>query len=300
MRIGLASSVGLLRESVADIVRAEERGFALFSMAQVFGRAGDFGVDPLLAFAAAAGQTRRIEMLSGVVPIFAHHPSGMAQMAVAAGRAAEGRFALGLGVGHKPWIEEQLGIAFDRPVARMREFLAILRPLLDGAEVDFAGDFYTFRGRQMDTGHARIPLLVAALGPAMLRMSAEFADGTVLAQANPRAITEHVLPAWRSGSRTGSDPRIVLSLPIALTNDHEAARAAINARGSYMAALPSYTAMLRRSGVEAPADVALIGDEADLERGMRALAEAGVTDLCTGGADERTLTFLAAYAASSR
>lgn len=297
MRIGLSSGHGGLSGTVEEIVRAEQLGFAGFGMAQVFGRLEQYGSDPLVTFAVAATCTRQIEMVAAVVPIFAHHPLGLAQMAGATAWATGGRFALGIGVGHKPWIEAQLGIPFTQPVARLHEYLTVLRRLLDGDEVDFAGAFYTVRAQLSDTGYPRLPVLVAALGPQMLRTAAELADGTILAQASARLVAGYVVPAWRAGARPGKEPRIVLNLAVALTKDREATRAIINERASYMAALPSYAAMLERSGARSPADVALIGDEAELARGLRALEEAGVTDLFTGSADERTVAFLAAYAA---
>jgi 5,10-methylenetetrahydromethanopterin reductase len=296
MRIGLSSSHGGLNGTIEEIVRTERLGFASFGMAQVFGRLGLYGSDPLVTFAAAAALTRQIEMIATVVPIFAHHPIGLAQMVGATAWAADGRFALGIGVGHKPWIEAQLGIPFTQPVARLREYLSVLRPLVDGDEVAFNGDFYSVHAQLSDTGYPRVSVLVAALGPQMLRAAAELSDGTILAHASAGLVADYVLPTWRAGAPHGREPRILLNVAVALTNDREATRATFNERASYMATLPSYAAMLERSGAQTPADVALIGDEAELARGLRALEEAGVTDLFTGGTDDQTVAFLAAYA----
>lgn len=270
MKIGLNSNGPSLARTIEDAVRAENEGFAAYSMPG----------DSTAVLGHVGANTRAIRLFTAVVPIFGLHPASMAAQARVAQAAAEGRFTLGIGLSHQVSVEGTLGMSFAHPAPRMEEYLRILVPLLNGDGVDFAGKFYTYHaaGRRSDGGPA-VPCVVAALGPIMLRHCIEFAGGTILWMANARAIEKFVAPRIRRSAERAckSDWEIVASLPVALTNNVPAAREAANQQFAQYGRLPSYRGMLDRGGAATPGDAALLGTESELDAELDRLERAGVT-----------------------
>jgi 5,10-methylenetetrahydromethanopterin reductase len=84
------------------------------------------GVDALSILAVAGARTRRIELGVGVVPTYPRHPVALAQQAATTQAFCGGRLTLGVGVSHRPVIEDMHGIPYVRPAAHMREYLSVL------------------------------------------------------------------------------------------------------------------------------------------------------------------------------
>jgi F420-dependent oxidoreductase-like protein len=263
------------------------------------------GPDVITLLAVAGRDTERIEVGSAVVPAYPRHPSALAVQALAAHEALGGRFTLGVGLSHRK-VVERLGLAYREPVAYMTDYLAILRPLLRDGEVDHEGPRLRCRLRldvARPTGTAP-PLLLAALGPRMLRLAGEAADGAMTWMAGPRTLEGHVVPRLTAAAREAGRPapRVLASVPTLLTGASPAAVDAGRDRadaelGTY-GRLPAYQAVLAREGATRVADVALVGDEAALAAGIARLRDAGVTDLQVtpfGDADDidRTVEFVA-------
>jgi 5,10-methylenetetrahydromethanopterin reductase len=143
------------------------------------------------------------------------------------------------------------------------------------------------------------PVLIAALGPAMLQVTGELADGTLTWLAGPRTVAEHVVPALHAAARGRPAPRVVVGLPVCLTDDPDAARERAASALSFYEALPSYRAVLDREGAGGVADVALIGDERELRAQIARLVDAGATEflanpsgVATAEEYDRTVAFL--------
>lgn len=262
---------GLVQQAVA----AEKDGFDSFWSAQVL------GVDALTLFAVAGQRTRRIELGTAVVPIFTRHPLVMAQQGLTTNAATGGRLTLGIGLSHKPVVEERFGMEFDRPALRMQEYLAVLHALVHRGEVDFQGQVYRVRATLQVPGGSPFPVVVAALGPRMLRIAGQIAQGTITWMVGRKALETHIVPGiQRAASEAGRPgPRICVAVPIAVTSDPPAAYERAARAFQRYGQLPSYRRMLDLEGVEGPAEIAVIGDEAQVERQLRALADAGATDL---------------------
>jgi len=118
----------------------------------------------------------------------------------------------------------------------------------------------------------------------MLKVAGELADGTVLWMTGPATVRDHIVPAITAAAAAAGrpSPRIVCILPVCVTSDPDAARAAAARVFAIYNDLPSYRAMLDREGAAGPADVALVGDEAAVTAQLATLAEAGVTDFVAG------------------
>jgi F420-dependent oxidoreductase-like protein len=195
--------------------------------------------------------------------------------------ALGGRLTLGIGLSHKIVIDDMYGYSFDRPARHMREYLAVLAPLLRGEPVNVTGETVRASIALTVPGHdGRVPLLLAALAPAMLKLAAEQADGTVLWMTGPATVRDYVVPGLtKAASAAGRpDPRVVCILPVCVTDSPDLARTRAERIFSIYGQLPSYRAMLDREGAAGPADVALVGDEAAVRGQIEGLAEAGVTD----------------------
>ena len=304
MRIGIMAGATQGPESALDGLleqasRVETQGFAALWMANIF------GLDAITSLAIAGCSTERIELGTAVVPTYPRHPTAIAQQALTAQVACGGRFTLGIGLSHRIVIEDMLGFSFAQPARHMREYLEVLGPLLRGEPVSYSGELYRVNAQITVPGAKPPQLLVAALGPVMLALTGRLADGTITWMCGPRTLEEHIGPRLRAAAREAGrpEPRVVAGLPIVLTKDKDAARQAIAEQLVVYGQLPSYRSMLDREGAPGPADVALVGDEAELTWELDRLRDVGVTDFLAAivpvetDAVKRTLGFLASRVA---
>ena len=299
MRIGLMLGAtegadGTIDGIVAAAKRYEAAGFPSLWMANIF------GLDAINTLALVGRETAKIELGTAVVPTYPRHPFAIAQQALTTQAASRGRFALGIGLSHKIVIEDMLGFSYDKPAKHMREYLQVLAPLLRGEPVSFKGQLYRVNAGLQVPGASKVQLLVAALGPAMLKLTGELADGTITWMTGPKTLASHIVPGLREGTKAAGKPasRVVAGFPIVVTRKVDEAREKIAKQLVIYGQLPSYRAMLDREGLKGPADIALVGDETALRKDLARLADAGVTDFSAAianveeGATERTLAFL--------
>ncbi len=279
MRIGIG--IGDIAGSPADVdglvaqaKRAEADGFASGWFANIF------GMDAIMAAALCGRETSRIELGTAVVPTYPRHPIAMAQAALSAQAVARGRFTLGIGLSHQMVIEGMLGLRFDKPFTHMREYLAVLAPLIRTGSAQFAGDEYRVSASVAVPGATPCPILLAALAPRMLALAGREGDGTITWMTGPRTIREHTAPRIREAAQKAGrpEPRVVVGLPVAVTRDTGAARESAARGFQIYGMLPSYRAMLDREGAGGPADVAIVGDESAVGEQLEQLATAGATD----------------------
>lgn len=274
MRIGIFTSDDNLTTLLERATQAEADGFDSFWLPQIF------GVDALCAHTLIGATVPRIELGTAVVPTYPRHPMALAGQARTVSAASGGRLTLGVGLSHQMVVKGMWGYSFDKPVRHMREYLTALVPLCAGEPVSFTGETLTANGAIAVDDAPPVPVMVAALGPAMLQVAAELTAGTVTWMTGPKTLADHTVPtlvAAAEAAGTG-EMRIVTSLPIAVTTDVEGARERAARVFSVYNQLPSYRAMLDREGAEGPADVALIGSEAEVLAGVERLRSAGVTD----------------------
>ena len=278
MRIGIfIGSLGAavdLEGQVSQVAAAENDGFDSLWSAQVL------GIDALTLFALAGQRTKRIEMGTGVVPTYPRHPTALAQQALTTNAATGGRLALGIGLSHRPVVEQRFGMSFDRPALHMREYLSVLRGLVHEGSVEFHDEVFNVEAAIDVPSATPFPILIAALGPRMLRIAGELSEGTVTWMVGPKTLQKHIVPRINAAAEKAGrpKPRVCVGLQIAVTDDRQAAhREASNLFHRY-GRLPSYRRMLDIEGVEGPADVAIMGNESQVEEQLRALAQAGATD----------------------
>jgi F420-dependent oxidoreductase-like protein len=243
-----------------------------------------FGLDALTALAVAGSQVPGIELGTAVMPTYPRHPAALAQQAMTAAAATGGRLTLGIGLSHEIVIHDMFGYDFGRPVRHMREYLAVLLPLLDGQPAAFTGETLSAHITLSTPAPGRVPVLLAALGPRMLRLAGEQADGTVLWMTGPATVRDHVVPEITAAAQAAGRPapRVVCILPVCVTSDPDGARERAAKVFAIYGQLPSYRAMLDREGAAGPADVAIVGDEDAVGSQISTLAEAGVTDFVAG------------------
>jgi F420-dependent oxidoreductase-like protein len=296
VRIGI-NGTGLLAQGSLDAIAqhaadAAADGFASYWLAEH----PTGGVDALTALVVAARSAPGIELGTAIVPTWPRHPMVMAAQALTAHQAMGGRLTLGIGLSHPPMLE-LLGMAMEKPIRHLREYLSILVPLLREGRVDFGGESLSCRAQLFHAPPPSAPaVLVAALGPQALRVTGRLADGTSLAWVGPRTVREHVAPTIGEAAAAAGRPapRIVATLPVCVTGDVAAARARARRAFSTYAALPSYQEMARREGVGQPADLVIVGSENEVADRLAELAAAGVTDFSAGefgrGDEERDRT----------
>ncbi len=279
MRIGtsLAESSGpdALVKLADDLRTAADDGFASAWISNIF------GLEALTSLAVAGSQVPGIELGTAVVPTYPRHPAVLAQQALTTDLAVGGRLTLGIGLSHQIVIQDMYGYSFDKPARHMREYLAVLGPLLAGEPVAFDGEtVHAHIGLSVPRSRARVPLLLAALAPQMLRLAGTQADGTILWMTGPATVRDYIVPAiTAAASEAGRpSPRVVCVLPVCVTDDPAAARVNAGKAFAIYGQLPSYRAMLDREGAAGPGDVAVVGDEDRVAAQIRALADGGVTD----------------------
>ena len=259
-------------DMVDDVVAAEADGFRS-AWCVHFSR----GVDALDVLAVAGARTGRVDLGVGIVPTYPRHPLALAQQAATTQAFCGGRLTLGVGVSHRPVIEDLHGISYQRPAAHMREYLSVLVPLLREGHVRYRGDFYRVDGGFAVPGTSPVPVLVGALSPLMVRAAGELADGVVTWLAGPRTLGEHIIPQLRAAAARPA-PRVVAALPVAVCDEPGTALRAADEVFARYAGLANYQRLLRREGVASPGALAVTGTGAQIEKQLERLAGLGVTE----------------------
>jgi F420-dependent oxidoreductase-like protein len=299
MRIGVMIGADGPSASLDDVIgiarEAEAIGLDSVWMANIF------SFDAISALALIGRETQRIALGTAVTPTYPRHPTAIAQQALTTAAASGGRFTLGIGLSHKIVIEDMLGMSYDKPARHMREYLSVLMPLARGEAVTFHGEQYRVNNVALAVpGGPPLPVVVAALGPAMLKLAGSLADGTNTWMVGPKTMESHIVAKLTAAASEAGrpTPRVVGGYPIALTTKVDEARKKINEQLVIYGQLPSYRAMLDREGAAGPADIAILGDENALASEIRRLESIGVTDFNAAivdvedGARARTLEFL--------
>lgn len=282
MRIGIRLDrmveAPTLDNLLAAAQRAEHNGFATGWLSH------HFGADALTVLALAGRETGRIELGTWVVPTYPRHPAALAQQALTVQAATGNRLTLGIGLSHREVIEDALGLDYSRPIPHTREYLTVLTGLLTQQPVQFRGELYRVAAQIQVPGATRPPVLVAALGPAMLRLAGRLADGTAIWMGGLVYLRDVAIPTiTASAAKAGRPaPRIVAGLPVCVTDSAGAARETAARLLALYGHWASYRAMLDRAGAAGPEDVALIGTEAEIAERLRELVAIGVTDFNAG------------------
>ena len=257
-----------------------------------------FGQDALTLLAVVGAQVPEIELGTAVVPIHPRHPQMLAQQALTVQSASGDRLCLGIGVSHQMVVEGLWGYSYERPGRYMREYLEALMPMLRGETAMVTGEVVqAITVAPLDiTDTAPPPVLVAAVASYMLQITGELADGTVTWMTGISTIASHVAPriAEAASAAGRPSPRVVVSLPVCVTDDPARAKDDIDSAFSIYPTLPSYAAGLAKEGVERPADISLVGTEEQVRDAIGRLEEAGGTELVaaiSGTPAEREDTF---------
>lgn len=264
---------------ISDIEWADTAGLATAWMPQV---PDDF--DLLTMVALMASHSTRIELGTAVVPLQAQHPIALARQALSVHAISNGRLALGVGPSHHWIIRDMLGLPYDKPAAYTRDYLQVFNAAISGpGPVDVENDNFTVHNPTALGAATPMPVLVAALGPVMLQIAGEHADGTSLWMADEKAIGEHIAPKINKAAAGAGKPapRIVAGIPVTLCANSEIDEAKDRANRILAEAetSPNYQRLLDRGDARTVGDLCAAGDEESILKRFKAFADAGVTDL---------------------
>jgi F420-dependent oxidoreductase-like protein len=263
----------------ADGQWAEAAGFASVWVPQI---PDEF--DALTAAAVIGSATERIEIGTAVVPVQVRHPIALAQQALSTQAVCGGRLALGLGVSHHWIIDEMLGLPYEKPIGMLRDQLEVLDAAFAGpGPIDVENERYRVHNPLDITDLSPTPVLLAALGPQMLRLCGERTDGTILWMADERAIGSHVVPNLTKAADAAGRPapRVVAGIPVCVCEDNEvdAAIARTNRILAEAEVSPNYQKLLDLGDARSVGDILAAGSESAVEKRLRSFADAGVTDV---------------------
>lgn len=225
---GVAFEGPKARDFISAARLAEELGFGTFWVPE----------DPVFpgAFATAsaiAANTRKIKVGIGVLNPWTRHPVQTAMELAALDDISDGRAVLGLGASVKLWIEDQLGIAYVRPVAALRETVEIVNRLFRGERLDHRGRVFKAMGVRatFELGRGHIPIHLGVMAPHALALAGEIADGVLLnsivAPDFIRRAGDRVRHGAERAGRKLDDFSMGSYLTMAMSRDEQSAREAV-------------------------------------------------------------------------
>lgn len=288
MTVGVALNATDSDNQIDATVRLAEEAAAAGLRSAWFGQT--FGADSPQLAAVVGREVPALQVGTSAIPVFGRHPLTVSSQALTAQAATHGRYHLGLALGTKLLTEGGYGLPFERPVARLREFLTVLRQLTETGAADFEGELLTAHTpvpARVPGADAGVPLLVAAMGPQALRVSGELADGILPYLAGPRALAEHIVPAVTAAAEAAGRPapRIVALVHGVVTDNVDAVRETATEALAFYEQIPSYARAIELSGGERAVDVAVIGDERAVAAEVRRYRDAGATEVVFSGTE---------------
>ncbi|WP_340098797.1 LLM class flavin-dependent oxidoreductase [Salinibaculum salinum] len=240
-RVGILFS---LRDDPGLVVRAEELGYESVWAAEGQGKSA-FG-----KLERWATHTDDIGLATGIVNVFSRTPAALAQAAATLDAHSNGRAILGLGVAHPGVVEDFHGAAFERPLARMAEYIELVRRYLRGEAEGFDGEFFsparTSFWEAFEPERAAIPIYNGALGPGNVRLTGEYADGwlpNLYPESQFAEAQEWLAEGARRADRDPASVDVAMYVLTAVHEDRERAkRAAAEHIAYYLRDIPGYYA----------------------------------------------------------
>jgi len=203
---------------VATLVEIERAG-----VEQIWVGGPPWNPDLLTTLMAAAMRTTHLKLGASIVQVFSRHPVLLAQQALSFNALAPGRLRLGIGTSSPEFAKSVYGVEMKQPLAYLREYAQVLRPLLQQGEVHYQGRYFTTDVALQAS--AQIPLLIATLGPGAFHLAGEVADGALPVMCPIPYLLNTALPALKAGAAKAERPHppIVAYIPVALTKDRAVA-----------------------------------------------------------------------------
>lgn len=283
MELGIFGSSRNIDDLKKQVQEANTLGYSTFWTPQIF------NLDALTALAVIAESVEGIRLGTSVIPTYPRHPMMLAQQALTVNQISNGRLDLGIGLSHKPVVEGMWGISFDAPVGHMSDYLQILMALLHDGTISYGGKHLTSRGG-IDVPADAPPVLVAALGPQMLKLVGRVADGTVTWMTGPETIRNHISPIINAAAEEAGRPvpQVIAAVPVCITSDLGIAEEYAKRDFGFYGDLPSYRAMLEREGLANSWDIALSGSFEEVAEGLQKYSDSGGTQVVAAvyGPDE--------------
>ncbi len=242
-RVGFNIRRGRASRAIELIQQAEDAGVRTVWMTM-----SSTGSDTPTLYAAAAIQTETIALGTSIVPAFTRQPIALASQALVLDDLAPGRIRLGIGTSHAPDMVGRWGLPFDLPMARLREYLQVLRTALHTGEVNFSGDYYNVKTKI--SGAPGTPVLISAMRPRMFELAGELSDGGISWLGPLDYIANVSRPALERGAEQAGRacPPLITHVSVALTTDAEAARAAARKELAFYTRLPYYQNLFADAG----------------------------------------------------
>jgi F420-dependent oxidoreductase-like protein len=310
--IGIAVSAPDPARALANILKAEDIGIKAAWMTS-----GGGGGDALTLFAAAAARTERILLGTSIVQTWSRHPITVAQQVRVIAGLAPGRFRLGVGPSHRQNMERTFGADFRAPLGHLREYITILKGLIQKGAIEFDGEYYTAHASL--PGPINVPVMASALRSGAFALCGAEADGAITWVCPHSYVRDTALPALKASARQAgrAAPPVIVHAPVCVDEDVEAARNAVRKQLGYFPSSPFYARMFADAGFpnspetgwtdEMLDSVLLAGDEATVAEKLAEVfswgaAEVLATVIPVGDAPEksaeRTMQLLAEASAS--
>ena len=211
--IGLAVGGNKVSDVQAAIENAEKAG-----VDAVWMTTGGARLDSVTTFAAAAGRTQSIKFGTSIVPTFPRHPLVMVQQAQVVAQLAPGRFRLGIGPSHRPTMRS-MGIQMPSPLGHLRDYLRILKALLQKGKADYDGEFY--QAHDSIAEPVDVPVMASALRRGSFELCGAEADGAISWVCPATYLKDVALPAMKKGAEQAGRPvpPLIAHVPVCVHDD---------------------------------------------------------------------------------
>ena len=250
---------------------------------------GGAGLDGLTILAVAASQTESMLLGTSIIPTYPRHPVAVAQQVQVIAQLAPGRFRLGVGPSHRPTIDGMFGLDFSSPLGNLREYLRVIKPLLQDGSVEFEGNQY--RARATLESPVDVPVMASALRSGSFELCGAEADGAISWVCPPQYLRDVALPAIAAGAKgAGREaPPLIAHVPVCVHENPDEVREAVQTQAAIYPRLRLYQRMFAAAGYPEASDatwsdamiagVVASGDEPSVERRVHGLFEMGATEV---------------------
>ena len=296
-RVAIGFSGGPTPGEIVDCVKLAERlGYESAWVAE------GHGGDQFAVLAACAVQTSRILLGTSITSVFVRTAPTIAMAAATLDELTGGQFILGVGSSHKVQVETEHGMAYDKPLTRVRETVEVIRRLLQEGRVSYQGE--TVRIQSFDLWftprHSTIPIYASAVSQKMTALCGEIADGIILTRstlATAAVVREQLAEGARRAGRDLDQIIVTTLLPAAVGETRREALDALRPGLAFYAGFfPRYNRMMAEHGfVEEAAAIAAAWSRGDRDAAERAVSDELIDATSIAGTPEQCRERVEAY-----